>query len=78
VVAGDFNAFFGRNEMNLFLAATGLQNANEKGAPTFPSWQPKRELDFIFYSKGIHMRDFSVPQVPYSDHLPLVFDFDLQ
>lgn len=78
VVAGDFNAFFGRNEMNLFLAATGLRNANEQGLPTFPSWQPKRELDFIFYSKDIHMSDFSIPPVTYSDHLPLVFDFDLK
>lgn len=78
IVAGDFNAFFGRNEMNLFLAATGLRNANEKGAPTFPSWQPKRELDFVFYSDGVHMTDFSIPPVTYSDHLPLVFDFDLK
>ena len=78
VVAGDFNAFFGRNEMNLFLAATGLRNANEDGAPTFPSWQPKRELDFIFYSDGVDMIDFSIPPVVYSDHLPLVFDFDLK
>lgn len=77
VVAGDFNVLWGRDEMNLFLAATGLQNANEEGWPTFPSWQPKRELDFVFYSKGIHMTDFSIPPVTYSDHLPLVFDFDL-
>ncbi len=78
VVAGDFNAFFGRNEMNLFLAATGLRNANEDGAPTFPSWQPKRELDFIFYNEGVEMIDFTIPPVVYSDHLPLVFDFDLK
>jgi endonuclease/exonuclease/phosphatase family metal-dependent hydrolase len=78
LVVGDFNVLWGRNEMNLFLAATGLQNANEAGRPTFPSWGPKRELDFVFYSKGIHVRDFSVPEVAFSDHLPLVCDFDLQ
>jgi len=78
VVAGDFNALWGPDEMNLFLAATGLQNANENGVPTFPSWQPKRELDFIFHSPGIQMTDFSVPAVKFSDHLPLIFDFDLK
>ena len=77
LVIGDFNAFLGPKEMNLFLGATGMQNANAEGAPTFPSWQPKKELDFIFYSAGIHVRDFSIPHVQYSDHLPLVLDFDL-
>ncbi len=78
LVAGDFNVLWGRKETSLFLAATGLRNANEAGTPTFPSWQPKRELDFVFYSPGISVTDFSVPSVLYSDHLPLICDFDLK
>jgi hypothetical protein len=39
--------------------------------------RPNRHLDFILHSSRIKVRDFSVPQVPYSDHLPLVLDFDV-
>ena len=75
VVAGDFNMLWGEREIDLFLAATGLQNANTKNLPTFPSNQPRRHLDFVLHSKGIEVVDFQVPQVPFSDHLPVVVDF---
>lgn len=77
LVIGDFNAFFGPTELNLFLGATGMKTANQDGQPTYPSWKPRRELDFVFYSDGVQVTDFSIPQVLYSDHLPLVCDFDL-
>ena len=32
VVAGDFNMLWGESEIDMFLAATGLQNANTEGA----------------------------------------------
>ena len=76
--AGDVNVRWGEHEIDLFLAATGLQNANAKSLPTFPSRHPHRHLDFILYSKGIIVRDFRIPKVPYSDHLPLILDFDIQ
>jgi endonuclease/exonuclease/phosphatase family metal-dependent hydrolase len=75
IVAGDFNALWGDHEIELFQAATGLKNANQDAAPSFPSWAPKQQLDFIFYSPGIDIRRFWIPQVTYSDHLPLVCDF---
>ncbi len=75
VVAGDFNALWGEREIDLFLAATGMQNANTRGLPTYPSRNPQRHLDFILYSNKISLQDFYVPQVPFSDHLPLVVDF---
>lgn len=78
IVAGDFNALWGEREIDLFLAATGLQNANKQRVPTFPCRNPSRHLDFILYSKGIIVRDFRVPQVRFSDHLPLVLDFDVE
>lgn len=78
LVAGDFNALWGEREISLFLAATGLQNANSEGLPTYPSNNPRRHLDFILYSQGITVRDFQVPKVPFSDHLPLVVDLDVQ
>jgi len=78
IVAGDFNAFWGDKEMNLFLAATGLKNANTSGLCSFPSWAPNRQLDFVLYSDGIRTIDFSMPRVTYSDHLPLVYDFEIE
>jgi len=77
IVAGDFNVFWGDREMHEFLGATGLVNANVRNEASFPSWAPTRQLDFILYSPEIKARRFWIPRVSYSDHLPLVFDFDL-
>ena len=78
IVAGDFNVLWGDRELQLFMAASGLVSANNKNVPTFPSWSPKRELDFILHSPDIKMTHFSVPHVRYSDHLPLVCDFEVR
>jgi endonuclease/exonuclease/phosphatase family metal-dependent hydrolase len=78
IVAGDFNALWGDRELDLFLAASGLKNANAEGVPTFPSRQPKRQLDFILHSPSITVNHFEVPKVMYSDHLPIVCDFDVK
>ncbi len=77
IVAGDFNLLWGEREIDLFLAASGLQNANVQSLPTYPSRNPCRHLDFILYSPQVNIRAFRVPQVPFSDHLPLIFDFDV-
>ncbi|MEA5445285.1 endonuclease/exonuclease/phosphatase family protein [Gammaproteobacteria bacterium AB-CW1] len=75
IVAGDFNTFWGDYEMHLFMEASGLRNANAAGDPTYPSWAPSRQLDFILYSEGLEVVDFRIPDVRLSDHLPLVCDF---
>ncbi len=78
IVAGDFNTRRGGEELRQFMLSTGLQNANMRGHPTFPTWNPKRELDFILYSPGIKVHSCRVlRQVRLSDHLPLVMDFEL-
>ena len=75
IVAGDFNAFRGEQETRLFLAATGLQSANTRALPSFPSWAPRRELDFILHTPDIEITHFEMPKITLSDHLPLVCDF---
>lgn len=77
VVAGDFNMLWGEKEIELFLAATGLRNANRRKLPTYPSGKPTRHLDFVLHSKEITIHDFQVLPVPFSDHLPVVVDFDV-
>ncbi len=77
LVAGDFNVLWGEHELNLFLAASGLVNANQWGVPSHPSRHPRRQLDFILHSPEIKITDFQVPQVQFSDHTPLVCDFQV-
>jgi endonuclease/exonuclease/phosphatase family metal-dependent hydrolase len=46
--------------------------------PSYPSRSPRRELDFVLYGDGISVTDFSIPSVHFSDHLPLVCDFEVE
>ncbi len=78
IVAGDFNVFRGRKELALFMAATGLRSANTQDAPSHPSRMPRRQLDFILHSPGIHTTYFDAPRVPFSDHIPLIWDFEVR
>lgn len=77
IVAGDFNTFWGENEIYLFMKAAGLQSANTTSIATYPSRSPRKELDFILYQEGIRVTGFEVPNVRHSDHLPLVCDFEI-
>jgi endonuclease/exonuclease/phosphatase family metal-dependent hydrolase len=78
VVAGDFNTFWGTHEIYLFMRAAGLTSANSAGLPSFPARVPRIELDFILVSRDIVVSDFRVPDVRFSDHRPLVCDFNVR
>ncbi len=77
IVAGDFNTLWGTYEIELFTAAAGLRNANFHNSPTWPSSHPNRQLDFILYGPGIELNHFEIPAVGFSDHLPLICDFEV-
>ena len=78
LVAGDFNTFWGENEIYLFMKAAGLSSANVDSVPTYPSRSPRKELDFILFQDGIEVTDFEVRPSRLSDHLPLICDFELR
>ncbi|MBU6470897.1 MAG: endonuclease/exonuclease/phosphatase family protein [Gammaproteobacteria bacterium] len=78
IVAGDFNTLSGSEEIDLFAAAAGLHSANVRNQSSWPSSHPHRQLDFILYSQGVRMLAFDIPNVQFSDHLPLLFDFELE
>jgi endonuclease/exonuclease/phosphatase family metal-dependent hydrolase len=59
----------------LFNQAAGLTSANVRGLPSYPSHSPRKELDFILCSKGVHVDRFEMPDIRLSDHLPLICDF---
>ncbi len=75
IIGGDFNTFWGSNELELFLAATDLKNANPDDSPSHPSHAPHRQIDFILHSRKLTVQNFSIPDVQLSDHAPLLCDF---
>ncbi len=77
IIGGDFNTFSGINEINEFKEALNLVNPNNKHISTYPAWKPRHQLDFILCSQEIKPIDFKVPDVRLSDHLPLIFDFEV-
>jgi len=78
IVAGDFNTYWGDHEIYLFMQAAGLSNANVRGLPSYPSRSPRKELDFILHSAQITVNRFEIPDVQFSDHLPLICDFTIR
>jgi endonuclease/exonuclease/phosphatase family metal-dependent hydrolase len=78
IVAGDFNTFWGEHEIYLFMQASRLKSANIQGLPSYPSKDPRKELDFILHSGDISISRFAIPDVRLSDHLPLVCDFEIK
>jgi endonuclease/exonuclease/phosphatase family metal-dependent hydrolase len=78
VVAGDFNTFWGENEIYLFMKAAGLTSANVDSQPTYPSRSPRKELDFVLFQDGIEVTGFEIPDVRLSDHRPIICDFELR
>lgn len=78
IVAGDFNTFWGDHEIYLFREASGLLSANLAGLPSYPARHPRKELDFILHSHSIDITHFSIPAVEYSDHRPLVCEFNIK
>jgi endonuclease/exonuclease/phosphatase family metal-dependent hydrolase len=76
IIAGDFNTFSGLRELERLQSDLSLVNPNSSGAPTFPSWNPRKQLDFILCSETVRVHDFRTPDIRFSDHLPLIMDFD--
>lgn len=76
IIAGDFNAFEGTDEIEKLIKMLDLYDPNADCLPTYPAGNPKLRLDFVLCSKAIRALNFSVPQVEFSDHLPIVFDFE--
>jgi endonuclease/exonuclease/phosphatase family metal-dependent hydrolase len=63
IVAGDFNAMRGPQELSQFLDATGLISANTEGAASWPSRVSVLELDYIFHIPCIQTRRFHIPRI---------------
>lgn len=69
LVCGDFNIFKGLHEVRDFMGNSRL--ALVQGDPTFPSFRPASTIDLILTSEKICVKGSGVPQVLFSDHLPV-------
>ena len=78
LIGGDFNAFSGSGELKGFMESLGLTSANRADRPTFPSWHPEKELDYILYSSRIGPVRFEVGSDRASDHLPVMLEFKVR
>ncbi|PIE55221.1 MAG: endonuclease [Dethiosulfovibrio peptidovorans] len=76
ILAGDYNTLHGSQELSP-LIDEGMTSVNQHGFPTFPCQRPHRELDFVLVSPEIGLQRLSIPQIQFSDHLPLVCDLHI-
>lgn len=76
VLMGDFNAAPSSPEMLRFIQRSGVQLDPEQ-APSFPSWRPRRAIDYILASPSLALQDLRPLDYPYSDHLPMAATLEL-
>jgi endonuclease/exonuclease/phosphatase family metal-dependent hydrolase len=74
ILAGDFNTYGGSEELDELLKKCNLKSANPNHQSTFPSVQPKIELDFFLVSQEIKIKKFKVLASDVSDHLPILLE----
>ncbi|MDF2691133.1 MAG: endonuclease [Gammaproteobacteria bacterium] len=70
IVMGDFNAEPDFLMEHPSIKASGLHLANQQ-CLTYPSWKPKKQIDFILVSPSILVVESGMIQCEYSDHLPV-------
>lgn len=77
VVMGDLNCCWQRESSTLELFREHLDlhaYLPHEPAPTFPSSNPKRRLDWVLASKDLTFGDYHTLRSPLSDHLAIVAD----
>jgi endonuclease/exonuclease/phosphatase family metal-dependent hydrolase len=82
ILMGDFNTFNGESEIAELMRKTHLKDRiklDKKSLPfTEPAWHPSKRLDYILTSPKLKVTKYSVLHFPFSDHLPLMIDFELR
>jgi len=77
VLMGDLNCDEDHPRFLRFLLETGLRSANVPSQPTFPSWRPRRAIDYILISASLKAERSFVLPLQLSDHLPIAVDLAL-
>ena len=76
VVMGDFNTGPQSVEMQRFLERSGLLMDSEY-RPSFPSWRPRRTIDYIMVTPSLKVQEIKPLPLTYSDHLPIAARIEL-
>jgi endonuclease/exonuclease/phosphatase family metal-dependent hydrolase len=71
VLMGDLNCSPQSAELKSLYRNTALAPPAESPPATFPSWRPRRAIDHILATPGIHIERLWTLPHPVSDHLPL-------
>lgn len=77
VLMGDLNCESDSKEMKYLLSETHLGEP-EQHQGTFPSWQPKRNIDHILVSHSVKVTAVGVLPQGISDHLPIAMEIQLK
>lgn len=81
ILMGDFNTFEGEAEISNLLSKTHLKHKfkldKKSNTMTQPTFKPTKRLDYILTSDKIKVNNYEVLSFSYSDHLPLMVDFEL-
>ena len=82
ILMGDFNTFNGLHELDHLIEKTHLYDTfklNKSSIKfTYPAWHPNRRLDYILTSKEIIVKDYKIIKCEFSDHLPVMIDFNFR
>jgi len=82
ILMGDFNTFNGEQEINELLTKSHLRHAfqmdKESMTLTQPTFHPSRRLDYVLTSHQINVKNYHVLNFHFSDHLPLLVDFEVR
>lgn len=76
VVMGDMNCAES-HLLERFALRDVTLSASLNNHATYPSWQPKHQLDHILVSPGIRVHKLSALPHHYSDHLPIAMEIEL-
>ncbi len=82
ILMGDFNTFHGESEIKELLQKTHLKDKialDKNSIPlTEPAWHPTKRLDYILTSPDLKVNKYSVLHFNFSDHLPLMINFEFK
>ena len=82
ILMGDFNTFHGVEEIKKLLTKTHLRDMialDKESVPfTEPAWHPHLRLDYILTSSNLKVNKYSILHFNFSDHLPIMIDFEFK
>jgi endonuclease/exonuclease/phosphatase family metal-dependent hydrolase len=82
ILMGDFNTFHGTIEIKKLLEKTHLKDKialDKESVPfTEPAWHPNKRLDYILTSSDLKVNNYSILHFNFSDHLPIMIDFEFK